>query len=452
MAALGETGPKILSLLSLTVGGMALYDALVRYFKFLGPVAFMMAVVTVLTPAVQTALSASMVQFFVGFGFFYLGLLAYLSSDTCRGIWRFVLYCLGVLAAAIAVSAAEAPVAMTPIYPLALVFCRHVREKCNSVWGLGRDLICHSLVVIVGLVILGGTALIFPPFNSYATSQHFILSIAGLHGSIKSFIGGTISIYKPLINVVVIITGVAVWRLFRGKGLGADKNQNAIALLLFGVIAFAGGAALYIAGGRTPGLDWTTRYLIFTGFGLSLILTAVLNHCGIAAQLPGRAATVACLIAATLCINSWINLMHWSGRQMKDDAMLAAFSSNQNLDKIGTLWVNDQVLTIGEPRYYEWTAMLQTARGGTQTVVVNGTGLETAHLQEATAIMIGMYLIKAPQSNCQARMDVGPPQTPTIIEGAEGLLRRYATSEDSYMAWLTQKIKVEVTMLPGCAA
>lgn len=452
MSALGQTGPKIVSVLSLVIGGIALYGVLVRYFKFSGSVAFMMAVVTVLTPAAQTALSASMVQFFLGFGFFYLGLLAYLASDRCHSIRRFVLYSLGVLAAAIAVSIAEAPVGMTPIYPLALVFCRHIDKNYCSVWDLGRDLICHSLVVVVGLVVLGGTALIFPAFGGYSHSQHLITSIPELYGSIKSFMNATILIYRPLMIVVAMTMAVALWRLFRGQGAGVEKNQHAIALILFGAIAFAGGAALYIVAGRIPGEDWTTRYLVFTGLGLSLLLTAVVNHCGIAAQLPGRAATFACVIAAALCVNQWVGLLHWSGRQMKDDAMLAAFVSNQDLGKVGALWVEDRVITIGEPRYYEWTAMLQAARGGNQTVVVNGTGQETAHLQEATENMISLFLIKAPQSTCQARMEVGPAQKPTILDGAEGLVRRYATSRESYMTWLGQRIKTEVTMLPGCTA
>ncbi len=439
-------GPKLLSALSLVGAAMALYATLRLRDRLPSAGAALVCVVTVTVPAIQTSLSSSALQFFLGFFCFFAGLYGFALAAASAGWVRVLAYGLALVLGAASVLLAEAPLSMLPLYPFTWLVVREGWQRLvRPDRAMLGTLLFHGAPVAAGALALVATFTLFPATGNYEEAHSLQLNLLQLVE-----VAGLFAVALVMCELPLLLAGS--WACAGRSLVGFWRSPavlGALAVLVLGI-------APYLAAGRWPAiLGWGTRALLLSGLGLGLLAWAVAAR-AIQGRLPRQQSVVVLVlcVAAVSCTLWRVPL--WAARQVKDDAVRAAVAGVQLPPGASTLWVVDPNWVIAAPyRHYEWTALVQLATDRRDLLALGHVAGDPAAAALATASRDlrreHRLLPQAAPLGCQADLHIARLPWHWPVTATLGLLLR-AVSPDAYARWLDGRIAVKIEARDDCRA
>lgn len=350
-----------LSLFSAVVAGAAWYALFMRTGHLSPRLAFVMAVLSAVTPANQIILSTPTVIFVSAHAFFALGIWLFLEACLRRGSVKGVLAYVGAcIFGALAAVLGEATAPMLLLYPLVTLLVDETFLAGSPFdWqSILLKLLGRCTPVVLGAGAFAAMFLVFPPVGAEMVSERRLsFQPIQLALSLGTFLVTILMAYLPFwlaITWMLLTRGQRplhqVWR--------GDYRRGFFLLLGFSTAVFT--LSPYIAALRLASpAGWGLRYLYYFGSALAWLLASLMIGKDRAAQLCIDSRWAGWLTAAVVA-GLLVRWPFFAIRTVHEAMVVQAVSASPLTRQTQVFVVDDRTDVMAAPlRDVEWTGLLQ---------------------------------------------------------------------------------------------
>ncbi len=371
-----------LSVLGAVIAGLAWYATFMRTGSISPRLAFVMAVISAVTPANQIILSTPTVIFVSAHAFFALGIWlfveAHLRPRTIPGISAYLLACVfGTLSALLG----EATAPMLLLYPMVTLLIDGTFAPGTAInwWRIGVKLITRSVPFVIGAGAFAAMFVMFPPVGAEMISERR-LSFQPLQLMLS------LATFLVTIGMAWLPLWIAIgWLQIKSKNRAnheshsLDYRRYFFLLMAFSTAIFT--LSPYIAALRLASpAGWGLRYLYYFGSSLAWLLAYLVTHKDAHGRVSVNRAVAGWL---TLAIVAGL-LLRWplfAVRTIHEDMVVQAVSASIVARQTKVIVMDDKTDVMAAPlRDVEWTGLLQRAMGAPQNIA----GIASPHEPEST--------------------------------------------------------------------
>ncbi len=470
-----------LSVFSAAIAGAAWYATFMRTGSITPRLAFVMAVLSAVTPANQIILSIPTVIFVSAHAFFALGiwlfLEAHLRSRSLLGLLAYVASC---ACGAISALLGEATAPMLLLYPLITLLCDGTfTPGAAPNWRrIGLSLVKRSAPVVLGAGAFAAMFMIFQPVGAEMISERRLsFQPVQLALSLGTFLITVLMAYLPL-WVALIWMLCTKTRAASPQSAAQNYQRQFFLFLAFSTAVFT--LSPYIAALRLASpAGWGLRYLYYFGSALAWLLAALVTINGHKGRLSiDRRWAVWLTIAIVAGL-----LLRWplfAVRTVHEDMIAQAVSDSSIARQTKVFVMDDRTDVMAAPlRDVEWTGILQKALKAPQALAAIASPQEPestwtrwrfqlrqrmgwapltqpvltpAYLREHVRALQGYAQVGLLGSSCTvSQIDVIEPSAGWFLPALTWYFRA-ALQPDKYHEWLkaqgTERITIEKLPLP----
>ncbi|MES2910972.1 MAG: hypothetical protein V4718_06275 [Pseudomonadota bacterium] len=367
-----------LSVLGAVTAGAAWYATFMRT-GFISPkLAFVMAVLSAVTPANQIILSTPTVIFVSAHAFFALGIWffveAHLRQRTALGVVAYLLACVfGTLSALLG----EATAPMLLLYPMVTLLVDGALDKSTiPKWRhICTTLMKRSAPFVIGAGAFATMFIMFPPVGTEMISERRLsFQPSQLMLSLATFIATIFMAWLPLWLAIGFLRN----RVKKPAGYPSgsfDYRRHFLLLLAFSTAVFT--LSPYVAALRLASpAGWGLRYLYYFGSALAWLLAYLVTtqdshgRISVSGQVAGW---------LTIAIVAGL-LMRWplfAVRTIHEEMVVQSISASPMARQTKVIVINDKTDVMAAPlRDVEWTGLLQKAMDAPRNVIGIASPLE----------------------------------------------------------------------------
>ncbi len=367
-----------LSVIGAVIAGAAWYATFMRTGTISPRLAFVMAVLSAVTPANQIILSTPTVIFVSAHAFFALGMWlfveAHLRPRSALGVGAYLLACvLGTLSALLG----EATAPMLLLYPMVtLLVDGTLNQGAVPRWGhISKTLIRRSAPFVIGAGAFATMFVMFPPIGAEMVSERRLsFQPSQLMLSLATFLATIFMAWLPLWVAIACMQTRRKKPAVPPSG-SFDYRRHFFLLLAFSTAVFT--LSPYIAALRLASpAGWGLRYLYYFGSALSWLLAYLV----VSQDSHGR-------VSVSRRVASWLTiaivaglLLRWplfAVRTVHEEMVVQSIAASTTARQTKVIVINDKTDVMAAPlRDVEWTGLLQRAMAAPQNVVGIASPLE----------------------------------------------------------------------------
>jgi hypothetical protein len=410
---------KILAFLSILFSSFIVFQLVLRFawanrFEALG-----IALLSLVFPAYQTAVSLSTLQYEFFYCLFLLAALFMMifeqnGASNMRGL---LLRALSLILFFLSFSVNSL---LVFYFPFLFLLALHIKRVHQLSWaGMTRTILPRRLdFVLLPFVYWGIKKVFYPTHGLFKDYNALNLNVDSVAAHLAIFIKTAVyaqmdaSITRLLehpLAWILAMTGI-YWAYSKYK-----KSTSAIPLthhqieqesrktkwfLAFGAALLISGIFPYAAVGLSPSLSgWNTRHALLVGLPVALLIVALLRPIWISGFYDEQGGMGRRLISiligfsllAAFSLSTITYYVGWQARAVKDRAIMADLADVNVLRKFSVFWIDDQYPLGGEGlyRFYEWSSMFKKIWGGESHI-----GLQLQGYNQAALIGLKQYYIK----------------------------------------------------------
>lgn len=361
-----------LSVLATVVAGAAWYATFMRTGIVSPRLAFVMAVLSAVTPANQIILSTPTVIFISAHAFFALGIWlfveAHLRPRSSLGMAAYLLACtFGTLSALLG----EATAPMLLLYPMVtLLIDGSLTSGTSNIWRrTGITLIRRSAPFVIGSGAFAAMFIMFPPVGAEMVSERRIsFQPFSLMLSMATFLVTIFMAWLPLWFAIG-------WMQLRKRNLAgqysscSDHRRYFFLLLAFSTAVLALAPYIFALRLASPS-GWGLRYLYYFGSAIAWLLAYLVTdrdtHGRISVSQP-----VAALLTVAIVAGLLLRWPLFAVRTVHEDMVVQAVSASAVARQTKVIVMDDRTDVMAGPlRDVEWTGLLQRATDTPRNIAV----------------------------------------------------------------------------------
>ncbi|MES2400118.1 MAG: hypothetical protein V4573_09045 [Pseudomonadota bacterium] len=470
-----------LSVLSAVIAGAAWYATFNRTGVIAPQLAFVMAVVSAVTPANQIILSTPTVIFVSAHAFFALGIWLFLEAHLrARTFWGLLAYGASCACGAISALLGEATAPMLLLYPLVTLLGdgTFARDASPNWHRISLTLVKRSAPVVLGAGAFAVMFVIFQPVGAEMISERRLsFQPVQLALSLGTFLITVLVAYLSLWVAIVWMT-IEKTRVPGKKTVKTNYQGRFFLFLAFSTAILT--LSPYIAALRLASpAGWGLRYLYYFGSTLAWLLAAVatINDQKSPISINRRWAVWLTISVVAGLLFRW---PFFAIRTVHEDMVAQAVSDSFVARQTKVLVVDDRTEVMAAPlRDVEWTGILQKALRAPQALAAIASPQEPestwtrwrfqlrqrmgwapliqpvltpAYLREHVRALQGYAQVGTLDSSCAvSHINVAEPSSGWFLPALSWYFRSTWQAE-KYQEWLrtqgTERITIEKMPLP----
>lgn len=458
----------VLTFFFIACAACLVYLILVRSGFFTRLESLLIACLSAVYPALQTAFVLEVTEFLFSYFAFlvgvYFALLAHDTRGRARIGWR--------IGSLVFFSAGFTTRSLLVFYFgfLIFLFAYFRRQDRPSSKTIRKELLEHIDFLVLPFLFWFLIDTFFPSTSGDAAANEIRSDLPLIWQHLRAFFtnAGVMPAARiPSLAPIVLATGLAFfllwqWLFPRFKTLAAERASFPLSpwitlgysLLLLFLAAFP-----YAVVGKSPGIEgWTTRHALLSGLPMAILFAGLAKFLyrqpEMIWQRIGYGALVFLVTVFSLTLAQ--NYLTWQTRWIKDQSVMLQLRDNKIAQQSSTVWIRDTFPPVGqEPyRYYEWSSMFKVLWGGESRI-----GLDDVRDRNAVLKLKferNFNLRDYRRKGCQALLTIQPKTRGKMPDALDYFALKFSGNADALENYVRQVARIYVTVAenqsPACAS